>query len=435
MSKKKEIKKNKNVEEEKNNKNKVNNSKKEDSKVEKKEDSKVEKKEKVSKETKKTDEKQKENSTELKKVEKVKKEKKPVSEKVVIISIIVAILLVAFGIFGYYFYATSMLPVATYDGGKVTKSEYAIYYKTFQPMLTYFGYSDDIIPEQIANKAALDEIILKEAKKEGVTIPEDRKKEIDEQFQNKEQLSQLEEQKINANQLKELYYADAIISAYIDKKVADASDEDVINYIKAKEENPNLNSYETNHVLFKTKSDNGTALSDEEKANKKAQAEAVLQRVKNGEDITTIAKDLSEDTGTKDKGGSYTVYMDGQTDESYANAVKSMQVGDVVLVESSYGYHVIKLASITENGRAKNEYDRENFVNENINKISTEKNFKVNSDNLKKAVEQITGKSSSDTTNTTSTNSTQTTTTDSTTTDNNTTNDNNTTTDSTSTGE
>ena len=106
-----------------------------------------------------------------------------------------------------------------------------------------------------------------------------------------------------------------------------------------------------------------------------------------------------------------------------------MQVGDVVLVESSYGYHVIKLASITENGRAKNEYDRENFVNENINKISTEKNFKVNSDNLKKAVEQITGKSSSDTTNTTSTNSTQTTTTDNTTTDNNTT------TNSTSTGE
>ena len=322
-----------------------------------------------------------------------------------------------------------MLPVATYDGGKVTKSEYAIYYKTFQPMLTYFGYSDDIIPEQIANKAALDEIILKEAKKEGVTIPEDRKKEIDEQFQDKEQLSQLEEQKINANQLKELYYADAIISAYIDKKVADASDEDVINYIKVKEENPNLNSYETNHVLFKTTSESGTALSDEEKANKKAQAEAVLQRVKNGEDITTIAKDLSEDTGTKDNGGSYTVYMDGQTDESYANAVKSMQVGDVVLVESSYGYHVIKLASITENGRAKNEYDRENFVNENINKISTEKNFKVNSDNLKKAVEQITGKSSSDTTNTTSTNSTQTTTIDNTTTDNNTT------TNSTSTGE
>lgn len=373
---------------------KKSNEKKVETKVEVKEKNKVEKSENDVKTESKA-----ENKT-------TKKVKKPVNEKVVIISLIVAILVIAFGIFGYYFYATNMVAVATYDGGKVTKSEYTIYYKTFQPMLTYFGYPEDIIPEQIANKAALDEIILKEAKKEGVTIPEDRKKEIDEQFQDKDQLKQLEEQNINADQLKNLYYSDAIISAYIDKKVAEANDEDVLNYIKTSEENANLNSYETNHVLFKTTSSSGTALSDEEKANKKSQAEAVLQRVKNGEDIATIAKDLSEDTGTKESGGIYTVYMDGQTDESYANAVKDMQVGDVVLVESSYGYHVIKLTSITENGRAKNEYDRENYVNDNINKISTEKNFKVNSDNLKKVVEQITGKSSTDANNTDS-NSTQ----------------------------
>ena len=328
-------------------------------------------------------------------VKKQEKVKKQISEKVVIISIIVAILLVAFGIFGYYFYATSMMPVATYDGGKVTKSEFAIYYKTFQPMLTYFGYPEDKIPEQIANKAALDEIIIKEAKKEGVKIPDDRKKEIDEQFQDREELKQLEEQGINANQMKQLYYDDALISAYIDKKVADANDEDVLNYIKANEENPNLNSYETSHVLFKTTSDSGAALSDEEKANKKSQAEAVLQRAKSGEDFAALAKELSEDTGTKDDGGNYTVYMDGQTDEKYADAVKSMQVGDIVLVESTYGYHIIKLNSITENGRSKSEYDRENYVNGNLNNISVEKNFKVNEDNIKKAVEQITGKSSS----------------------------------------
>lgn len=359
-------------------------------------------------------EKKEETKPVVKKQEKVKKQ---ISEKVVIISIIVAILLVAFGIFGYYFYATSMMPVATYDGGKVTKSEFAIYYKTFQPMLTYFGYPEDMIPEQIANKAALDEIIIKEAKKEGVKIPEDRKKEIDEQFQDKEQLKQLEEQGINANQMKQLYYDDALISAYIDKKVADANDEDVLNYIKANEENPNLNSYETSHILFKTTSDSGAALSDEEKANKKSQAEAVLQRAKAGEDFAALAKELSEDTGTKDDGGNYTVYMDGQTDESYADAVKSMQVGDIVLVESTYGYHIIKLNSITENGRAKSEYDRENYVNENLNNISVEKNFKVNEDNIKKAVEQIIGKtSSSENTTDATTNETTNSTTDTTTT-------------------
>lgn len=351
-------------------------------------------------------------------VKKQEKIKKPVSEKVVIISIVVAILVIAFGIFGYYFYATSMMPVATYDGGKVTKSEFAIYYKTFQPMLSYFGYPDDIIPEQTANKAALDEIIIKEAKNEGITLPEDRKKEIDEQFKDEEQVSQLEAQGININQMKQLYYDDALISAYIDKKVADANDEEVLNYIKSSEENANLNSYETSHVLFKTTSESGTALSDEEKAAKKAKAEETLNRAKNGEDFATLAKELSEDTGTKENGGNYVVYMDGQTEERYQNAVISMQVGDIVIVESSYGYHVIKLNSITENGRAKSEYDRENYVNEKINNISTEKNFKVIEDNLKKAVEQITGVSSteeetSETTDTTT--ETTTTTTDNTT--------------------
>ena len=344
-----------------------------------------------------TKEKKVDNNPIVKKEEKVKK---PISDKVIISGIIVIILVVAFGIFGYYFYATSMIPVATYDGGKVTKSEFAIYYKTFQPMLTYFGYPDSMIPEQIANKAALDEIILKEAKKEGVTIPEDRKKEIDEQFQDEEQLKQLEEQGINASQMKQLYYADAIISAYIDKKVAEADDNDVIEYIKANNENPDLTSYETSHILFKTTNDSGSALSDEEKANKKAKAEDTLNRIKAGEDFATLAKELSEDTGTKDDGGNYTVYMDGQTDESYANAVKEMQAGDVVIVESSFGYHVIKLNSVTENGRAKSESDREAYVNEKINKISEEKHFEVKKDNLSKAVELITGKKDSSNNNT-----------------------------------
>lgn len=320
--------------------------------------------------------------------------KKPMSEKVIIFGIIAAILVVAFGIFGFYFYKTSMLAVATYDGGKVTKSEFAIYYKTFQPMLTYYGYPESMIADQIANKAALDEIILKEAKKEGVTIPEDRKKEIDEQFNDKEQLKQLEEQGINAAQMKQLYYSDAIISAYIDKKVAEADDNEVIEYIKANNENPDLRAFETSHILFKTTNDSGAALSDEEKAAKKAKAEETLNRAKAGEDFAALAKELSEDTGTKDDGGNYTVYMDNQTEENYANAVKGMQVGDIVLVETSYGYHIIKLNNIVENGRAKSENDREAFVNEKINKISDEKHFEIKKENLAKAVEQITGKSS-----------------------------------------
>ena len=66
----------------------------------------------------------------------------------------------------------------------------------------------------------------------------------------------------------------------------------------------------------------------------------------------------------------------------------------MMVVESAYGYHVIKLNNIVENGRAKSENDREAYVNEKINKISDEKHFEIKKENLAKAVEQITGKSS-----------------------------------------
>lgn len=372
--------------------------------------------------SKKEDMKKEYEEADVKKVEnKKQKIKNPVNEKVIIFGIIIVVLLIAFGIFGYFFYETGMKPVATYDGGKVTKSEYTIYYKTFKPMLTYFGYPDSIIPEQIANKAALDEIIVKEAKEAGVTVSEDRKKEIDEQFADKTQLSQLEQQGINPDQMKQLYYVDALISAYIDKRVDEVNDEEVLNYIKQKDANADLNGYETCHILLKTTDSSGAKISDSDKANKKAQAETILKRAQAGEDFTALVTEFSEDTGTKDDGGKYNVYSDGKTDETYANAVKTMKVGDIVLVESQYGYHIIKLMNVVENGRAQNKNDREDFVNEQLNDISTQKHYAVNNDNLAKVVEEINGKTSSEANNATTDNTTDTTTQDNTNTTTNTT--------------
>ena len=52
--------------------------------------------------------------------------------------------------------------VATYDGGRITKAEYDVYYKSFANILsTYYGYPDYLIPEEIAKKAAVDKVIVK----------------------------------------------------------------------------------------------------------------------------------------------------------------------------------------------------------------------------------------------------------------------------------
>ena len=344
-----------------------------------------------------------------------KKIKKPNTEKVVILSIVIGVLVIAFGLFGFYYYNTNAKAVATFDGGKVTTADYTVYYKVFAPMLQYYRYPESIIPEQIANKAGIDMIILKQAKEANVKLSDEDKKKVDEIFADESQVKQFVEEGIDVAKMKQLYYNDYTITAYIEKMKEEADDAKVLEYIKKKAgDDADLNEYDTSHILFKTVDDSGNELSDEEKAKVEEKAKAALARALAGEDFAALSKELSEDTGTKENGGQYKMYMDGNTYTEYADAVKNLEVGAITttLVKSQSGYHIIKLNAKTENGRAHNDKEREAYVDEDINNLSTTKNLKINNDYLTKLVEKITGKTASDDTDTT----------DSTTTDNNTTN-------------
>ena len=344
-----------------------------------------------------------------------KKIKKPNTEKIVILSIVIGVLVIAFGLFGFYYYNTNAKAVATFDGGKVTTADYTVYYKVFAPMLQYYGYPESIIPEQIANKAGIDMIILKQAKEANVKLSDEDKKKVDDIFADESQVKQFVEEGIDVAKMKQLYYNDYTITAYIEKMKEEADDAKVLEYIKKTAgDDADLNEYDTSHILFKTVDDSGNELSDEEKAKVEEKAKAALARALAGEDFAALAKELSEDTGTKENGGQYKMYMDGNTYTEYADAVKNLEVGAITttLVKSQSGYHIIKLNAKTENGRAHNDTEREAYVDEDINNLSTTKNLKVNNDYLTKLVEKITGKTASDDTDTT----------DSTTTDDNTTN-------------
>ena len=49
-------------------------------------------------------------------------------------------------------------------------------------MLEYYGYPASIIPEQIVNKAALDNIIVELAEKEGIVVSDEDKQKVEEIF-------------------------------------------------------------------------------------------------------------------------------------------------------------------------------------------------------------------------------------------------------------
>ena len=82
----------------------------------------------------------------------------------------------------------------------------------------------------------------------------------------------------------------------------------------------------------------------EEKEASKAKAQGLFERIKKGEDFAKIAKEFSEDPGSKDKGGQYPGEMVEQFVEPFKKAVESVKPGELVpnLVETQFGYHIIK---------------------------------------------------------------------------------------------
>ena len=97
------------------------------------------------------------------------------------------------------------------------------------------------------------------------------------------------------------------------------------------------------HVLISTKDATGSQdLTDAQKTEKKKLAEKILTRAKSGEDFGKLAKEFSEDPGSKDKGGEYT-FPRGQMVpefEAAAFSLKPDQVSD--LVTTQFGFHIIK---------------------------------------------------------------------------------------------
>jgi len=335
-------------------------------------------------------------------------------DKKIIIAIVAIVLIVAFGIFAWFYYNNNLKPVVKFDGGSLTTSEFTIYYKTFAPMLEYYGYEASTIPTQIANKAAADKIILLKAKQANVTLSAEDKAKVDEIFKDQAQIKKFTDDGIDPAKMKQLYYNDYVITAYINKLKSELSTEEVTAYLKTTYgENVDMTEFVTRHILFSTiDTATGSAMTDDKKAEVKVKAEAALVRVLAGEDFATLAKELTEDPGTKETGGLYKMYLDENTAAEYRDAVKLLAVGSTTtaLVETSYGYHIIKLESKNDNGRINSDSDREAIASTKIDEISKTMNIKVLDDVLKKVVEIITGKKAEDKAATTTTPTTGTTT-------------------------
>jgi len=111
----------------------------------------------------------------------------------------------------------------------------------------------------------------------------------------------------------------------------------------AKFEEPEM--VRASHVLVATSDPkSGTEMTAEQKTAKHKVAEDVLKRARAGEDFAKLAKDFSDDPGSKDKGGEYT-FPRGQMVPEFETAAFGLKPNEVSdIVTTKFGYHIIKLS-------------------------------------------------------------------------------------------
>jgi foldase protein PrsA len=294
--------------------------------------------------------------------------------------------------------------VATVNGNDISLGEVNLYLRQMEAYFERFG-SDvwdqpsgeegktlvDVAKENALNAAENATIISLLAKDNDIKITDEQKEEVDklsQEFMDKFDKQMAKKDGITLETIKKILNNQALAQAFFDEEMKDfkANEEELSSTL---EENPQYKGYQENghkyyvdqvrarHILFKTIDENNQPISDEKKAEVKTKAEEVLAKVKAGEDFATLAKEYSEDPGSKDKGGEYT-FKRGVMVPEFEETAFSMKDGEVSeIIETSFGYHIIKLEEAIEATEAeiKGEEEKEKSIVEEAENFLKQKAF------------------------------------------------------------
>lgn len=153
-------------------------------------------------------------------------------------------------------------------------------------------------------------------------------------------IAQIPSEKVHEKFLKEYLHYDGALFAYVNYNDGSAysfefPDEEVRAFFDTE-------FVKVRHILYKTVDSSNKKLSDEKIAEKKAKAEAAISAIQSGEKKFDDYKKDSEDSGYE------FVFTYGRMVKNFETAAFEMNVGDVRLVETEHGFHIIEKLEKTE---------------------------------------------------------------------------------------
>ncbi len=290
-----------------------------------------------------------------------------------VLLIIAAIVLVAvIGIGGAVYWSSSNDYVAKVGGEKITKAEYNFFLGSIKNEMEqtvsasggdtnafWNSKIDGVDAKEKAKTRALEEaqsykIQQIKAKENNVKLEKTEvdniNKSIDEQVKTMgrmeadKQLKQL--YGITVNQYKTIARDLTLVQKYTSQeqqKIQPTEDD----YKKAYESVENADKVTVRHILISTVDADKKPLPEDKQAEAKKKADEVFEKVKAGGDMKELAKQYSEDPGSKENAGQYTLGR-GEMVKEFEDWSFSAKPGDTAIVKSEYGYHVMKKPTYEE---------------------------------------------------------------------------------------
>lgn len=249
--------------------------------------------------------------------------------------------------------------LATYTGGELKQAEfgkYEAFMNVTNPQMAMYlqipQYKEEIVKQYILQKAFADRA-TDEQKKAGKAQADEFKKQLDTALKDATNGPSLKES-MKTNNITEDELVALVVTLATGGEISTAKENEVKATIKEADIKAEYDKAPTDynidtvrHILVAFT--DPTTNKERSDADALKRAQDVKKKLEDGGDWTALAKEYSDDTGSKDKGGLYDKTPAKTWVEEFKKAANTQKIGVIGdPVKTEYGYHVIKVEARTE---------------------------------------------------------------------------------------